>query len=92
MPSSLYLSACTLLCIFDHVLPRLTTDAELSRAQETHNALSLVSRAVRELVSRYIRYKTMCVPTPERAWLLVNNLTAATCGAIRAQLRGLAFG
>lgn len=77
-----------LLCIFDHVVE---ASGLLELAQKTHNVLSLVSKRVHELVRR-VRYKTLFVPTAEKARLLLRRSDKALRATIRGQLRGIELG
>lgn len=85
LPAPLVLPADVQLRIINHLLPDTTNEKVLTAAQKTHNSLSLVSRATRELVNR-VRYRTMIVSTAKSARLLLEHTDGLMHATIRRDL------
>lgn len=93
MNSGRTLSEDVLLCVFDHLILHGIdhSEADLSSAQQLHNSLSLVSRAVHGLVRR-VRYRSLFVPTPASAQRLLQQPDKTLHTVIRQEMHTITLG
>lgn len=80
-----------LLCIFDSRVPKVASWDDMDQVYSCFNSLSLMSKAVHELVDR-VRYKYLLVRTPDQAQDLLDNSSRGLLDKIRKKVRAITIG